>query len=460
MTSSTRRDVLKLGIAGAGSLIMPKVSWARPNTTEPHFFIQIVMDTGADSSYMFDARPLEMKKAGKIQNYLPEDQIRQASQWIGSNGTSCLTSVLAKPLEKFKNDFSVINGVFMSADFDGHTQNLNYMITGNPFGGDSFVPHLNMPETGRTPTSLDCVMSGYLNLALENSGGIVPLKPDSTALLAKKLAGLKPAAPGDELIDFVRARLRSSAGGDGRFSAASRLMLTGLDRSPELHERFTQVKEPVAGQDPQQQFCALIADCFRLSIARSATWVIKEDFDTHASSQAKNQPTIFTNTIAKLATIFQSLKDLPFDDKRSILDVTTVMITSEFGRTMKSSPQANVDDTGTDHNALSNSILIGGKGIRGGLVVGASDYQSSEEKLSGAHQKLDKNLIKAMGRPFDFATLKPAADLPESFEQSNYLNVGSVINTLYKLFGVSSSRFRSIGRQNPQVLPVLAGLMK
>src|SRR5262249_9208528 len=94
-----------------------------------------------------------------------------------------------------------------------------------------------------------------------------------------------------------------------------------------------------------------------------------EFFDVHATEQAKTQPKMFASAIGKIVTLLKGLVEAPFDNRRSMLDVTTVMVASEFGRTMRS--DGTVDDTGTNHNQFSNSILLGGKGIRSGLVIGA-----------------------------------------------------------------------------------------
>ena len=103
---------------------------------------------------MFDARPLSMTKAGKIQNYLG----KEPDPWIGKNGVKALATSLIKPLAPFRDRFSVLNGVCMAPSFDGHLQNMNFLFAGKPFGGDSFIPHLNSAETGRKPESLDAIV--------------------------------------------------------------------------------------------------------------------------------------------------------------------------------------------------------------------------------------------------------------------------------------------------------------
>ena len=116
-----------------------------------------------------------------------------------------------------------------------------------------------------------------------------------------------------------------------------------------------------------------------------------------------------------------------------------------------------IHETGTNHNSLSNTVLLGGKGIRGGLVIGASDLANDKAKPSGAHLAMDRALEKTMGLPFDFSTLRPVSELPDEFEVEDHLTIASVVNTVYSLFGVSQSNYRALGRNLP-IAPVLHGL--
>ena len=49
-------------------------------------------------------------------------------------------------------------------------------------------------------------------------------------------------------------------------------------------------------------------------------------------------------------------------------------------------------------------------------------------------------------------------DQPDTFDIENYLTIGSVVNTVYALFSVPKSRYRSTGRNLPPA-PVLNGLL-
>jgi hypothetical protein len=456
--AATRRDFLKISLGSAGTLLLPGADFLQ--ASEPrdndHFFLMIVLNGGADSSYMFDARPLSMTRSGKIQNYLG----KEPTPWIGHNGGATLASPLTKPLAPFRNRLSVLNGVYMTPSFDGHLQNMNFLFTGNPFGGDSFIPHLNLPETGREPNSLDSIMStDAMTVSVDNHSGVVPLRPGTVGGFAASLREVTPLLPGDELAGFMRQRMAANAIGPGRMAAGTRLMLSALDESPRVHRQLAQIKAPRhrARQPPEAETLALIAECFRLSISRSAIYVTAEQFDVHAPDQARGQPKLFTSAIDKIATLFKGLAETPFDAKRSMFDVTTVMVASEFSRTMRAEEEP-VDNTGTHHNQFSNSILLGGKGIRSGLVVGASDLATDAATASPAHLAMDPHVLRVLGCPFDFATMKTRTDQPDAFEITDYLTIGSVVNTIYSLFGVAQERYRTPDRTHP-ASPVLNGLL-
>jgi hypothetical protein len=90
----------------------------------------------------------------------------------------------------------------------------------------------------------------------------------------------------------------------------------------------------------------------------------------------------------------------------------------------------------------------------GCLVIGASDLQSVTsdgqlEAFSGAHRGFDGEGMKTMGRPFDFDALRATAALPDVYDPAHYLGISSVVNTIYKIFGVDPSRYWTLGRNLP-----------
>lgn len=443
----SRRQILSFGLGGAASLYFPGSAFPAQASTEamaddPHFFLMIVLKGGADTSYMFDARPLGMTEAGRIQNYLGTEPL----PWEGRNGTVAAASSLTKPLLPHRDRFSILNGIIMTPRFDGHQQNMNFLFTGDPFGGNSFIPHLNLPAKGRDPGAVDAIVPTENPEAdVANHSGVIPLEPKILKGLPEQLRQLPPAHADDPVTSFVLSRLDAAAKGDGTISEGARLMRKALETSPEVHRKLASLSAADPKLSIEQQSVALIAECFRLSLSRSAIYVLPEMFDVHAAEQAKAQPKLFSGVIGKVAALFKELIETPYDNKRSMLDVTTVMVASEFGRSMRA-PNLPITATGTNHNQYSNSILLGGKGINNGLVIGASDSESVDAKISKAHLAIDPTLEKTIGKPFDYTAMRSRDDLPEVFTITDYLTIGSAINTVYSLFGVPKDLYRESGR--------------
>jgi hypothetical protein len=462
-TTINRRQFVKYGLnASAGLVLFPTLSnplfasvaqgaskgTSKGEDEDAHFFLMITLPdpTGLDNSYTFDSRPLEMTQKGIIQNYRGTDP----NVWTGSNGVSTLATDMVKPLIPFRQYFSVLNGVVMDTGFDGHDQNYNYLFTGDPTGGECFIPHLNVGSI----TALDAVQKGPFRVAQTNGQGSVPLSPSAAHTLISKLGSIPALNPATSLFSHLMGRFAANSpsgmGGTGAFSLASGQMGSAFQASSSLSQMLTKIQTD--GVDSNAGFVQMISQFFKTGAAKAAILTLEMPqgviFDTHDHTNAALQPTNFTTLMSSVAEVFAALRDTPYDDKRSLFDVTTVMFSTEFGRTLRQDGVP-IDQSGTNHNPLSNSILIGGKGIRGGQVVGSSDYASATETLSGAHLAFDASKQKSMGRPFDFDLGVSRTDSPTEYKATDYLGVNSIVNTIYSTFGVSSTKYRLVERNGP-----------
>src|SRR5439155_1104748 len=70
----------------------------------------------------------------------------------------------------------------------------------------------------------------------------------------------------------------------------------------------------------------------------------------------------------------------------------------------------------------------------------------------------DPDSVKTMARPFDFDTFQPRSDLPANYAAEDYLQIASVINTIYSVFDVDKSLWRSLVRGGPAA-PILQPLV-
>jgi hypothetical protein len=447
-----RRQFLKT-TAGGMALMAAPFGWAAPTGRSPdHFFLLVALQGGLDHSYFFDARPLALTQAGLIQNYLGMEPLLMQD----SAGQSCWRSILTEPLRPYFGDLSIINGVMTMTGFDGHDQAANILFTGNPFGGDGFIPHLNRPGAG--PAILDGLQYGQLLGQFTNADRIVSLDSQSGMKLQSSIQAFPPIALSSPVLRFVRDRLVEVGTGVGGISAGARQMAQGLQDLPALDQSLRTLAAGDGGAPPEVEALKVATDLFKKGVALAAILAPNFGLDTHAAKDAKRAQMRFSRVMDYLVNVFKFLKNTPFDGKRSYWDVTTVVVTSEFGRTMRQK-NARIDDTGTDHNSFSNSAILGGKGIRGGLILGASDMAGVGEPVSGAHLSLDRDLIKTMGRPFDFARMRPRTDLPPVYDPGDYLTVHSLINTIYACMEVPENQLRKVA-QSGVPYPILHPILK
>lgn len=91
------------------------------------------------------------------------------------------------------------------------------------------------------------------------------------------------------------------------------------------------------------------------------------NWDTHFNNFHVLKNDLLPHLDTGMSTLFRDLHD------RGMLETTLVLVTGEFGRT----PRIN-KDAGRDHWGPSTAIAVGGGGIRGGVVVGASNERAEK----------------------------------------------------------------------------------
>ncbi len=89
-------------------------------------------------------------------------------------------------------------------------------------------------------------------------------------------------------------------------------------------------------------------------------------WDTHVKNDEMMRDTLGPSADQVVSTLLEDL------DQRGLLDSTLVLVMGEFGRT----PNVNAN-AGRDHWAHCWSMVLGGGGIRGEQVIGASDEKAA-----------------------------------------------------------------------------------
>ncbi len=157
---------------------------------------------------------------------------------------------------------------------------------------------------------------------------------------------------------------------NARTTATFQRQAFDLMTSPATKTAFEISQEPDAlrdeyGRSSLGQSCLmarrLVAAGVRCVLIDHTNW------DTHYNNFAVLKRDLLPHLDAAMSTLFRDLHD------RGMLDSTMVVVTGEFGRT----PRIN-KDAGRDHWGPSSAIAIGGGGVQGGVVVGASNERAEK----------------------------------------------------------------------------------
>ncbi len=284
---------------------------------------------------------------------------------------------------------------------------------------------------------------------------VLNLKPKSSLQLNDKIKNSGGLDPHDKSFSFLEERYAGITDLSNAWKNVPTLKNTfSKIQLPPLLQNMTQVEEI-------EYMLGVAFQYFKEGLSRGALLMTSDVddffFDTHHEDTAKKHPTRMSNVVSLIVRIMNKLRETPYNSNKSFLAVTTVIISSEFSRSLRQN-NTDINKTGTDHNSLNNSVLLAGKGIQNGLVIGASDLQTISEELSPAHIKLDPNKIKLMGRPFDYSTQSSTPNTNEEFKLENYISAATLVNTLLDVFNVDQKYKRSVGNINN--FPSLKSLIK
>jgi hypothetical protein len=173
-----------------------------------------------------------------------------------------------------------------------------------------------------------------------------------------------------ELVDRrYRERTETAAKGDGdTFARQAQNMIL----SPAVRDAFDLSKESEKLKDAygRHGFGQSVLLARRLVEAGSrfvtAAGYRFNAWDTHGDNDRRHRDDLVPVLDQALATLLEDLQ------QRGLLETTCVLAMGEFGRTPHHNP-----DAGRDHWSHCWSMALGGGGIRGGQVIGASDERGA-----------------------------------------------------------------------------------
>ena len=366
----SRRGVLRLGLGTAALLAAPwpfggRRAFAVPGAS-PHFMVTFFADGGWDPTQVLD--PHDPADAGDgIDVDVPGEP---ASVLAGAGGLAYVSNPVRRPavdafFASWAGRSAIVNGIDTRST--SHDQSRQLVLTGaldgsradfavmaaNHLGPDLPLPHLLVsgPSYGGPFSGLSGRLGGQMADAIDwrrsGDGGSLILS-DAGEVFVDETLDAEAQLEDAETTAAVAGRLAQFHDADGR---ATRLAeLAGSLR--------------VDGGDGRR-FARSLADAFRAGLSCSVTAGIEGGFDTHGDNRQQHQH--WNDLFTFLGDFVGELSAQRGVVAASLLDETTVVVCSEFGRT----PELN-GSQGKDHHPWTSMLLVG-KNVRGGTTTGLTD---------------------------------------------------------------------------------------
>ena len=376
----TRRGVLQLGLSTAALLALPPMRWiAKADPTNPHFLVMLMADGGWDPTQTLDVHdPLDPNDGIDV-DVDPVISGLPASTIATVGGITYISNPTTRPaVDTFFNNWAtrtcVVNGVGTRST--SHDQSRQLVLTGylDPTradfavisaaknGADMPLPHLLLSgqSFGGQFAGLSGRLGGQMGTAIAYNrlaeGGTLAVSALGEAYVQQALEWerlLAEQAPPSA----VSGKLAAFKDASGRAD-----MLTRLAGALNLND------------NTGQQLAASLANAFKSGLTTSVTVNPFGGFDTHSDNTQQNGS--WDDVMTYVDGLLTGLSTTPGLLAPTLLDETTVVVCSEFGRT----PELN-GDNGKDHHPWTSMLLVG-KGVKGGTTVGLTDGNQEGVKVN------------------------------------------------------------------------------
>lgn len=272
------------------------------------------------------------------------------------------------PMKAHAGDFSVVNGVFMSQADNGHGASLSYISAGSS-----------------APTSPSLAVE-VARSTMEGDFGVVSdgmLFLGDRTITSTTTTDLKDLPGRTDMSPILKQVL--TPGSKTSFAEAIQKILSSSNGTQNFIKNllsFGAAEDLGEGPILAAAFMSDVSSCAQLDLSVGLLDTHGNHVNTHKTEQTK-----VWDKVSEILTLF---KKTPYGGG-SLFDHTTFMVVSEFART----PALN-GAGGKDHNPFTNSVMLAGRGIKGGLVVGASKLVTAVESPDKASYHI--------AYPIDFAT--------------------------------------------------------
>lgn len=387
-----RREFLKKTLLSSSVLLASKfdnnllaqtLMNANTNSEDPHLLLVLRINGGWDTLMTFDCRTKEEYTSSKFTN----SEFFAFDNRFGSkkHGDCYLGNVFA-PMYPYLDDMAIVNGLMMNYGNSVHEINRAYMTSGNQDSSSNFATFTLAQALSKGNTHRVAYRMEYEPLL---DGGYSQ-KVAAANLTSYKANQTDPyqslITDEDEISSFQKNILMENS----KEQKSIESMVTYI-------EQLTKEINPSSEGHKQASYAiAGLASGFLKSA--QIDFVNDGELDTHSGHQSRQNSTL-TSAFTTLAKLIAWMKKTPYKNdpsiKKSVFDVTTILITSEFSRTAW--PEGG---DGTSHNQFNNSCLLLGKNVNGGKVIGKSEVYKASEITSGGYNSMYH------AAPFDFKAQK------------------------------------------------------
>jgi Protein of unknown function (DUF1501) len=391
-------------------------------------FVLIVVKDGMDVTLGLDPwikLPEGIDDKDIFIEYTP-DQVYQGAKGV-------LLGPAAKALVPFAQEMAIVNGIFQNDIDNGHDANLSYIKTGN---GAGLAPSASVATTdhfGRTPLGL---------LVLDSSPIFASKKCSVTSI-----RDITTWALGSDFSSIVKSRAKEKTNILTDLMTSQQAVLELGPYRKQMLARIEMLNKKGKSLAHAKDEVKTLLACLGSGAAKVAEIEIRpaiDNLDTHSDHVGRHlagQKDVWS----QIAELFKLSKTVQFKNSTSsVFDKTTFVVVSDFGRT----PYLN-SNNGKDHNPNTNSVLLAGRGVRGGQVIGKSRIIS--RKKSPKHQSIHT------GIPIDYKTLLTVEDPARAGGDGiDFIYPENVMATVYKCVGLPLDSIGPI----QALTPILKKLVK
>ena len=361
----TRRAVMKLGLTSAALATVPLLgqrrAWADPNN--PHLFVIFHSDGGWDPTQVLDPHdPLDQTDGVDVDvpqaiSTLPPSQI------VTTGNLTYVSNPTTRPnvdafFTAWGSRTAIVNGIGTRST--SHDQSSQLVHTGylDPTRGSFAV--MAADHLGRDLPLPHLLLSGpSFGGQFAGLSGRVGSGALSQSMTYNQMASRQQAvsALGEGYVQQALTRLNGLEAAQAEHAISGRLgQFTDAQSRADRLARFAQSLP--SSNNGAMAFAVSLGNAFRQGLTTSVTVAAGGGFDTHNDNTQQN--TAYERVFGFLKTFVDGLAAQPGLLAPSLLDETTIVHVSDFGRT----PQLN-GDNGKDHHPWT-SVLLVGKRVRPG----------------------------------------------------------------------------------------------